>query len=167
MQLTQFTDYSLRVLVYAAVASPGRCLTGEAAAAFGISRHHVVKVVNQLQHLGYIDTVRGRGGGFALARPPREIGLGEVVRRAEGLAVVECFDAARNTCPLAPACGLKGVLGHALDAFLSVLDRHTLADLVSEPRWRARVAAVSPRARTAAAARAGGRRRPLARRMPS
>ena len=144
MQLTQFTDYSLRVLVYAAVQQPGRCLTGDVAAAFGISRHHVVKVVNQLQHLGYLETTRGRGGGFTLARLPQEIRLGDVVRRAEGMAVVECFDPERNRCPLTRACGLKDALGEAVAAFMSVLDRHTLADLVSSPRWRARVVAISP-----------------------
>lgn len=144
MQLTQFTDYSLRVLVYAAVQQPGRCLTGNVAAAFGISRHHIVKVVNQLQHLGYLETTRGRGGGFTLARSAHEIRLGDVVRRAEGMTVVECFDPGRNTCPLIRACGLKDALGEAVAAFMAVLDRHTLADLVANPRWRAKVTAISP-----------------------
>lgn len=140
MQLTSFTDYSLRVLVFAAAHDDRRCQTAEVATTFGISRHHVVKVVNALAHLGYLETVRGRDGGFALARPATEIGLGEVVRRTEGsMSVVECFAPATNTCPLLPACGLSQVLGDALTAFLRVLDRHTLADLLAEPRWRARV----------------------------
>jgi Rrf2 family nitric oxide-sensitive transcriptional repressor len=148
MQLSLFSDYALRVLIYAAVRPESRCLTTDVATAFGISRHHVVKVVNELQHLGYLDTTRGRDGGFALARPPDRIRIGEVVRRTEGtLAIVECFDRDTNTCPLARACGLKGVLREAFDAFLAVLDRYSLTDLVAEPRWVTRVMAISPRAR--------------------
>jgi Rrf2 family nitric oxide-sensitive transcriptional repressor len=148
MQLSSFTDYALRVLIYAAVRPETRCVTTDVATAFGISRHHVVKVVNELQHLGYLDTTRGRAGGFALATPPDRIRVGEVVRRTEGtLALVECFDRGTNTCPLARACGLKGVLGEAFDAFLAVLDSHSLADLVAQPRWVARVTALQPRPR--------------------
>jgi Rrf2 family nitric oxide-sensitive transcriptional repressor len=144
MQLTQFTDYALRVLVYAAVPREGRCLTADVATAFGISRHHVVKVVNELQHLGYLETTRGRRGGFALARAPHEIIVGEVVRHTEGpMALVECFDRTSNTCPLSRACGLKDALSEALGAFMAVLDRYTLADLVAQPRWRARVTALT------------------------
>ena len=145
MQLTQFTDYALRVMVYAAVERKDRCRTADAAAAFGISRHHVVKVVNELQHLGYLETTRGRGGGFTLARAPEHLRVGEIVRRAEGtMAIVECFDTAGNTCPLAGACGLQGALGEALGAFLAVLDRYSLADLLAEPHWRSRVTSLPP-----------------------
>lgn len=148
MQLTQFTDYSLRVLIYAAARPKERCLTAEVATAFGISRHHVVKVVNGLQHLGYLETTRGRSGGFALAREPGAINVGDVVRRAEGtLALVECHDRTTNTCPLARACGLKSVLDEAFESFMAVLDRHSLADLVADPRWAARVVGLSPRRR--------------------
>lgn len=160
MQLTSFTDYSLRVLVYAAVHREGRCQTADVAALFGISRHHVVKVVNELAHLGYLDTVRGRDGGFTLAPPPDQVRLGDVVRRTEGsIAIVECFDPKTNTCPLLPACGLKDALGEAFAAFLAVLDRRTLADLMAEPRWIARMRALPPRPARA--------RRPLARRRRS
>jgi Rrf2 family transcriptional regulator, nitric oxide-sensitive transcriptional repressor len=145
MQLSFFTDYALRVLIYAAVRPEARCLTTDVATAFGISRHHVVKIVNELQHLGYLATTRGRAGGFTLAMAPERISIGEVVRRTEGtLTLVECFDRETNTCPLAPACGLKGVLGQAFDAFLAVLDRSSLADLIAEPRWVARVARLQP-----------------------
>ncbi len=148
MQLTSFTDYALRVLIYAAVRPEARCLTTDVATAFGISRHHVVKVVNGLQHLGYLDTTRGREGGFALARQPDRIRIGEVVRRTEGsMTLVECFDRDTNTCPLTRACGLKGVLGEAFAAFLAVLDRYSLADLIAEPRWIAKVMALEPRSR--------------------
>lgn len=146
MQLNGFTDYALRVLIYAAVHHHRRCLTSDVTRAFGLSRHHVVKVVNELQHLGYLETTRGRTGGFRLARAPQSINVGEVIRRTEGsLAVVECFDRATNTCPLTRACGLKGALAEAFDAFFAVLDRYTLADLVAEPRWVARVTTLLPR----------------------
>ena len=111
MQLNSFTDYSLRVLIYAAAQPDQRCLTAEVATTFDVSRHHIVKVVNELRHLGYLETVRGRTGGFRLAKAPEQIRIGDVVRGAEGtLALVECFDAETNTCPLARACGLKGAL---------------------------------------------------------
>jgi Rrf2 family nitric oxide-sensitive transcriptional repressor len=139
MQLNAFTDYSLRVLIYAAVRGD-RCLTSDVASAFGVSRHHVVKVVHRLQALGYLETTRGRTGGFRLAQPPDEIHVGDVVRRTEGtLALVECFAREQNACPLAPACGLKGVLRDAFDAFFDTLNRSTLADLVARPQWTARV----------------------------
>ena len=134
------------MLIYAAVRSESRCLTANVAKSFGISRHHVVKIVNELQHLGYLDTTRGRDGGFQLATPPECIRLGDVVRRTEStMTLVECFDSGTNTCPLAPACGLKGILGEAFEAFLNVLDGHSLADLIAEPRWVARVAMLQPR----------------------
>jgi Rrf2 family nitric oxide-sensitive transcriptional repressor len=145
MQLTSFTDYALRVLIYAAVRPASQCRTADVAAMFGISRHHVVKVVNELRHLGYLETTRGREGGFGLAKPPERIRLGDVVRRTEGtMKLVECFDRETNTCPLAPACGLKGVLHEAFEAFLAVLDRHSIADLIAQPRWVARVVAPQP-----------------------
>lgn len=150
MQLTSFTDYALRVLIFAASRPETRCLTADVAAAFGISRHHVVKVVNELQHLGYLDTTRGRDGGFALALPPGRIRIGDVVRRTEGtMTLVECFDRQTNTCPLARACGLKGALREAFDAFLGVLDGYSLADLIAEPQWLARVTSLRPHVRDA------------------
>jgi Rrf2 family transcriptional regulator, nitric oxide-sensitive transcriptional repressor len=145
MQLTSFTDYALRVLIYTAARPDARCLTSDVATAFGISRHHVVKVVNELQHLGYLDTTRGRAGGFALAKPSGRIRIGEVVRRTEGtMTLVECFDRNTNSCPLVRGCGLKGALQEAFDAFLAVLDRYSLADFVADPQWVARVIALVP-----------------------
>ena len=139
MQLNVFTDYSLRVLVYAAGRPEEQCATADVAAAFGVSRHHIVKVVHTLQRLGYLTTFRGRGGGFQLARAPERIPLGDVIRQTEGtLALVECFDRG-SACPLTPACGLKRALSDASDAFFSVLDRWTIADAIGQPRWAARV----------------------------
>lgn len=148
MHLNAFTDYAFRVLIYTAARPGRRCRSEEIAQAYGVSRHHLVKVVNQLQHLGYLETRRGRAGGFTLSKAPEQINLGEVARRTEGtLAVVECFDRARSTCPLTPACGLKGVLREALRAFFEVLDGYTVADLVAEPRWMQRVIALTPPSR--------------------
>ncbi len=145
MQLNKCTDYSLRVLIFAAVHADTRCTTTEIASAFGISRHHVVKVVHSLQRLGYLDTVRGRVGGVRLAKPPEQIPIGEVVRRTEGtLTLVECFDRETNTCPLVPACGLKHVLRQAAAAFFDVLERSSLADIVAQPRWTAQVHLLRP-----------------------
>jgi Rrf2 family nitric oxide-sensitive transcriptional repressor len=150
MQLSRFTDYACRALLYAAVHEDGRCTVDDLAGAFGVSRHHLVKVVNELQHLGYLETRRGRGGGLSLARQPAAIRLGELVRHTEAsLALVECFDSKTARCPLTPACRLKGVLGEAADAFFAVLDRYSLADLIAQPRHRSRVIALIPLARRA------------------
>jgi Rrf2 family nitric oxide-sensitive transcriptional repressor len=144
MQLSAFTDYALRILVYAAARPDQRCLTADVASAYGISRHHVVKVVNGLQHLGYIETTRGRTGGFTLAKAPEQISVGEVVRRTESGLLVECFDRHTNTCALATACGLKGALAEALAAFLGVLDRYSIADMVARPQWASMLLALTP-----------------------
>jgi Rrf2 family nitric oxide-sensitive transcriptional repressor len=99
----------------------------EVSRAFGISRHHLVKVVQTLTDLGVVAALRGRSGGMRLAMPPSEINVGWLIRRTEPhLNLVECFDPATNTCPIAPACGLKGALKRAQQAFLSILDEYTL-----------------------------------------
>ena len=144
MQLNAFTDYSLRVLIYAAARPEQRCLTADVARAYGISRHHVVKVVNGLQHLGYIETTRGRTGGFTLAKSPEQIRVGDVVRRTESSMLVECFDRHTNTCPIAQACGLKGALAEAFAAFLASLDRYSIADMVARPLWASTLVQLTP-----------------------
>jgi Rrf2 family nitric oxide-sensitive transcriptional repressor len=129
MKLTLFSDYSLRVLLYLTANGDRLVTLGEISDAYGISHHHVVKVVQLLVDEGFIDSTRGRGGGVRLARPPEEINVGALVRLTEpGLELVECFDRRTNTCPIEPACGLKHVLSEAQAAFFAVLDRHTLAD---------------------------------------
>jgi Rrf2 family nitric oxide-sensitive transcriptional repressor len=132
MHLTLYTDYSLRVLIYLGTRSPELGSIPQISAAYGISRNHLVKVVNRLGHLGYVQTLRGRGGGLRLARDASEIRLGQLVRDTEAIQLVECFDAARNRCPITPACGLKRVLSEATEAFLAVLDRYTVADLLTQ-----------------------------------
>ena len=129
MRLTKSTDYALRVLLYAAAHPERRVSTEEISSAFGISLHNLGKVVNQLGRGGWLDLKRGRGGGLTLGRPPEQIGIGAVVRDIEpDLFIVECFDRARNTCPIVPACGLIRPLAEARSAFLATLDRYTLAD---------------------------------------
>ncbi len=134
MRLSLFTDYSLRVLMFGALKDGGAFSLSEVAGAYGISRHHLVKVVNHLAKLGYLETKRGRNGGIGLGMKPEDIRLGLLVRRTENAPVVaECFDAKTNTCPISGACLLKGVLGEAVQAFYGTLDRYTLADIVIGP----------------------------------
>ncbi|WP_426757282.1 RrF2 family transcriptional regulator [Myxococcus sp. Y35] len=131
MYLTLHADYSLRVLLYLATRTDRLVSTQEIADAYGISKHHLVRVVQTLAGQGVVDARAGRSGGVMLARAPADIRVGRVLRAAEpDFHLVECFDRERNTCPIAPACGLKGVLSEARDAFLSVLDKYTLADLL-------------------------------------
>ena len=136
MRLSLFTDYSLRVLMFAALKQEPFSLS-EAADAYGISRNHLIKVVNHLAKLGYLETKRGRGGGIALGMPAADIRVGLLVRRTENSPViVECFDSKTNTCPITSACRLAGVLATAAAAFYDELDRHTVADLVGGPERR-------------------------------
>ncbi|KFA87504.1 MULTISPECIES: RrF2 family transcriptional regulator [Archangium] len=131
MHLTLHADYALRVLLYLAV-NPDRVIsTGEVSGAYGISKHHLVRVVQGLGRHGFVEVRPGRSGGVVLARAPAEISVGEVVRRMEpDFHIVECFDPKTNTCPITPACGLIGVLNEATRAFLATLDKYTLEDLV-------------------------------------
>ncbi|MBN1210588.1 MAG: Rrf2 family transcriptional regulator [Myxococcaceae bacterium] len=130
MHLTLHADYSLRILLYLAVRPEGLVSTQEVSEAYGISKHHLVRVVQALGRHGFIEVRPGRAGGITLARAPSEISLGEVFRVTEpDFHLVECFDKDTNTCPIAPACGLKGVLFEARAAFLAVLDKYTLADV--------------------------------------
>src|SRR5207249_9304627 len=101
--------------------------TEEISTAYGISRHHLVRVIQTLATHSFVRVSTGRRGGAALARPSAEISLGKVVRKTEpNFRVVECFNAKTNTCPIEPVCTLKGVLAEALEAFLGVLDGYTL-----------------------------------------
>lgn len=130
MRLTTFSDYALRVLMYAATAGERLITVEETARVYGISRAHLMKVVNILTRMGHLRAVRGRAGGFALARPPADINLGAVVRATEpDFALVECF-ATHNRCTITGRCRLPGVLNEALGAFLATLDGYSLADIL-------------------------------------
>jgi len=134
MRLTTFSDYALRVLMYAATRGDRLITIEEAADVYGISRAHLMKVANHLTRAGFLKATRGRTGGLALAKRPDKIRLGDVVRATEpDLALVECFTA-RNECLITPRCRLKGVLKEALVAFVGTLDRYTLADLILSPK---------------------------------
>lgn len=134
MRLTQWTDYTLRVLMYCA-ASQGReqpITITEIADNYGISRSHLTKIVQELAAQKLLETTRGRGGGMRLLRAAEDINLGAVVRATEtDFTMVECFDPATNQCRLSVHCGLKGVLSQALQSYFTVLDGVTLADLVA------------------------------------
>lgn len=134
MRLTQWTDFSLRVLMYCAASErrEQRATVGEIAEAHGISRSHLTKIVMTLSGLGLLETTRGRGGGLRLLKPAQGIVVGEVVRQTEtDFNLVECFDPDQNTCRLDGHCRLKGALREAMDRYLAVLDGVTLADLVA------------------------------------
>jgi Rrf2 family nitric oxide-sensitive transcriptional repressor len=134
MQLTLFSDYSLRIALYLGAQPERTCSVEEISKAYGISRAHLVKVVQRLVELGVVSATRGRGGGLRLARAPEDINVGALVRATEPhFDVVECFDATTNTCPISPACGLKGTLLRARKAFFAVLDAQTLADFLPRP----------------------------------
>jgi len=135
LRITQYSDYGLRVLIYLAVRPDQLATIDEISAAYAISKAHLTKVVHQLGRAGLLETVRGRGGGIQLARAPEEISIGAVVRETESrMDLVECFDPSSSACRIEPLCGLRGVLGEALDAFLATLDRYTLADLIARRR---------------------------------
>ena len=134
MRLTRFTDIALRCLLLLGL-EPERCITvREIADRMNMSYEHLVKIVHRLSEFGYVDTVRGRHGGVRIAKPAVDIVLGALVRQTEeNLTLVECFDPEHNRCPISAACRLAGTLDEALQAFLAVLDRHTLADML-QPR---------------------------------
>jgi Rrf2 family nitric oxide-sensitive transcriptional repressor len=145
VRLTLYTDYALRLLMYLAVLPEDELATiSTVADAYGIARNHLTKVAHQLSLSGFVKTVRGKGGGLRLGRPARSISLGEVVRHTEpDTALVPCFEPVLAACPIAPACGLRGALDEARQAFLAVLDRYTLADLVRRPGELRRLLAVN------------------------
>ena len=134
MRLTTFTDYCLRVLTYAALKEGELATIDEIVDRYDINRNHVVKVVFRLGQLGYLDTIRGKGGGVRLARNPAKVNLSTLIRQTEeDLAIVECFGD-DCLCVIEPACVLRKALREALDAFFATLERYTLADLLKPKR---------------------------------
>ncbi|WP_118136176.1 Rrf2 family transcriptional regulator [Oceanicella sp. SM1341] len=128
MQLSRYTDYAVRVLVHVAVQEEGKLSSiAEIAQAYGISRNHLMKIVQDLGQAGFVQTVRGRNGGLRLGRPAEEISIGALIRHTEqGPGLVDC-----STCLIAPACSLPRMLREALQAFYAVLDGYSLADVLA------------------------------------
>lgn len=162
MRLTVYTDYTLRVMMYLAVAWPsGRMSTiDEIAGAYEISRNHLTKIVHELGLNGFITTTRGRSGGATLARPPEEISIGDIVRLAEkDFAVVACHDKeVAHGCHIFAACNLKRGLARAVDAFMAELDAMTLKDAITAPTVAAGLLGVGSVERPVVIARRAARR---------
>jgi Rrf2 family nitric oxide-sensitive transcriptional repressor len=135
MRLAEYTDYTLRVLMYCA-ARPQQLVTiGELADVHGVSKNHLMKIVNDLARQGVLETTRGRGGGLRLMKDAKQIRVGDVVRASEtDFRLVECFDPETNQCTLSPSCRLKGLLDEALKAYFRTLDSMTLAELTAPAR---------------------------------
>ena len=134
MRLTDYTDYTLRVLMFCAL-HPERSVTiAELAVHHAVSKNHLMKIVNDLARQGLLQTTRGRGGGLRLLKPAAEIRIGDVVRQSEtDFRMVECFDASSNACTLTAHCQLKQVIRTALQSYMAELDRVTLADITRAP----------------------------------
>ncbi|MCW8828594.1 MAG: Rrf2 family transcriptional regulator [Gammaproteobacteria bacterium] len=134
MRLTVFSDYALRVLIYVALQGERRTTVAEIAEAYNISRSHLMKVVHFLSGLGYLQTVRGKGGGLTLAQPPDAIRIGTLLRKTEADSVmVECMGG-EGACRITEACALPAMLERAVESFFATLDGYTLADLVTRPQ---------------------------------
>ena len=132
MQLTQYTDYSLRTLIFLGSFPERRCTIAEISKAFGISNHHVMKVVQNLTQNQILTGIRGRSGGLRLAKKPSEIKLGEILRMTEShFNLAECFKDQNNNCPINLTCALKGMLYEAKEQFIGVLDSYTLEDVIN------------------------------------
>ncbi|WP_409307994.1 nitric oxide-sensing transcriptional repressor NsrR [Pectobacterium sp. B1J-3] len=130
MQLTSFTDYGLRALIYMASLPSGKMTSiSEVTEVYGVSRNHMVKIINQLSRAGFVMAVRGKNGGIRLGKPAESIRIGDVVRELEPLSLVNCSS---EFCHITPACRLKQVLQQAVQHFLQELDQYTLADMVKE-----------------------------------
>lgn len=145
MQLTLHTDFSLRTLIYVALKPEGQLSTvSEVAEALQMPRNHLVKVVHHLGRAGFLHTLQGKNGGISLARPARQICVGDVIREMEPtLQAIDCTKPSGN-CRLLPSCQLRLILQEASAAFIAVLDNYTLADLVTEPARMMRLVGITP-----------------------
>ena len=150
MRLTTFTDYSLRVMMYVAAHPEGRATIAEIARAYDISEHHLTKVVHFLGKEGYLENLRGRGGGLRRARAPSAINVGDVVKLTEsGDVPAECFERESNCCAITADCKLKFALSDAVDAFYAALRRYSLEDVVRNRKALGKVLFVAPPVRKA------------------
>ena len=132
MRLTVHSDYALRMLIYLGLRPEELCTIQEIADAYGISKNHLMKVAYRLGQAGYVDAVRGRNGGLRLGRAAADIRIGDVVRGTEDhFILVECFAPESDRCAISGCCLLRQILSEALEAYLAVLDSHSLADLIA------------------------------------
>jgi Rrf2 family transcriptional regulator, nitric oxide-sensitive transcriptional repressor len=147
MQLTNYTDYSLRALIALGTSGQQQLTVAQISAAYSISTNHLLKVIQRLSTLGYVETSRGKGGGVRLAREPQSLRLGQLVLSIEPeLGLVGCMRSDDAKCVIEPACRLKGILAAAFQQFIAELDRYTLADLlVAKPKLQ-RLLVLGPRA---------------------
>ena len=130
MRLTRYTDFAIRIMLYLAAHADRLCSIGEIARAYGISQNHLMKVASDLAGAGYVQSLRGRGGGLRLARSASQINIGQMVRHTEGkVDLVGCGE-----CALAPACGMVCVFKDAVESFFKTLERHSLADIMENGR---------------------------------
>lgn len=130
MQLTQFTDYSLRVLMYLAKNQEKLANITEIAKWYGISKPHLVKIVHNLAKLNYVKTIQGKGGGILLSKHPAELNIGQIIKNTEAnFHIVECFNEKNNSCRITENCNLKHILHEAIHAFFNVLSHYSLEDL--------------------------------------
>lgn len=132
MKLTSYTNYAMRCLQLATLKHPELVRVDDVVLIHDVSRPHIVKVVHELGKAGYLETIRGRSGGFRLARPAENIIVGDVVRLTEGsMDIVECFNPDTNTCPFIGICKLSKKIQEATNAFMEILDDVTVADIAS------------------------------------
>ncbi len=140
MQLTQFTDYSLRALIYIALRNDEVCTISEVADSYKISKNHLMKVIHRLSKLGVLKTIRGKKGGLQLNAKPEHINLGDLVQKIEpNFFIVECFDQANGKCVISPVCRLKHVLDEAKNSFIKVLAQYTLADVIKNRKQLSKI----------------------------
>lgn len=133
MHLNIRSNHAMRLMMYCALNDEGVASIAEIARACNMSETHLAKIAHQLAALGFVETVRGRRGGVRLARPVGKLNVGDIVRSMEITAcLVECLDPETNTCPLIEVCRFRTIIGEALEGFFQVLERYTLADLVSD-----------------------------------
>lgn len=131
MQMTMYTDYSLRVLMYLAERPNKHTTVNDVVQFYEVSHNHMMKVVQNLSVCGYVNTTRGRKGGISLAKKPQNINIGAVIKRTEKtMDIVECFDPQSNDCVIRSTCKLQGILRNAKSSFMAVLNDFTVADLL-------------------------------------
>lgn len=137
MQITRFTDYGLRTLMYVAARSENIASVKEIAEYYGISRNHLVKVVHRLSQLGYIETTKGKGGGLQIAQGAGNLRLGDLISQLEpNMGIAECFDTKTNTCRITGSCQLKHYLFEAMKNFIDTMNKYTLADMVQNKEMK-------------------------------